>query len=76
MYKKVGWSLIAVVYLGLYIMVADAMFFGGVSTSGYVKSELMFGSVSILGAFITMTIILLVVCNYAIDFYYRDKNNK
>lgn len=72
MIKKVGLSLIGILFLGLYILVSDAIFSGSDNIT-YVKEEMMFGSMTLLGVFITMTIVLLIVCNYIIDNIFKKK---
>jgi purine-cytosine permease-like protein len=73
--KKVGLTIITIVFLGIYIVLALEVFSGN-NNSTYSKNEVIFGSSSILGGFIFMSIVLMIVCNYFIDKYVKSKNKK
>ena len=76
MIKKVGLFIIGVLFLGTYIPISLKVFSGSDQTIHYSQNELLFGSYTLIGAFIFMTIILLIVCNYIIDLLLKKKNQK
>ena len=76
MIKKIGLCVIGLLFFGTYIPLSLNIFFAPDQQIHYVKNELMFGSYTLLGAFIFMTIILLIVCNYFIDILLKKRNNK
>lgn len=63
-----------IVFLGVYAAVCIKLFSDSDQEVYYVQNELMFGSDSLLGGFIFMTIIFLIACNYLIDMFYKKKN--
>jgi hypothetical protein len=72
--KKIGFIIIGTVFIGIYIALAMKMFYG-VNKVIYIQNELMFGSVSLLGSFISMTLILMIVCNYLITKFFNKKRS-
>lgn len=72
MIKKIGYTLLGGLYIAIYIMLSIKIFSGDGKLS-YAKNEFMFGSMSLIGSFIFMTLILLVVCNFIIDKLYKQK---
>ncbi len=75
MIRKIGFAIVTIFFLGLYIVLALEVFSGN-NSSTYSKNEFMFGSFSLLGSFIFMSIILMIVCNYLIDKHFKVKNKK
>lgn len=75
MIKNIGLCIIGIVFLGIYGAIASKVFSVSDQQIHYVQNELMFGSYTLLGSFIFMTIILLIVCNYLIDLLAK-KNKK
>ena len=75
MIKKIGFTIMGVLFLGIYISLALTLFSGSEQSIHYAKDEFMFGSYTLLGGFIFMTIILLLVCNYLIDLFF-NKNEE
>ena len=73
MIKKIGLTLIGVIFLTVYAGLAGKLFSGGDNTVYYAQNELMFGSYTLIGTFIFMTIILLIMCNYIIDLLFKKK---
>jgi len=65
-----------ILFLGTYIPISLKVFSGSDQTIHYAQNEIMFGSYTLIGAFIFMTIILLIVCNYIIDLLFKKKNKK
>ena len=76
MVKKLGLFIVGILFLGIYISVSLKVFTGSEQSIHYAQNELMFGSYTLIGAFIFMTIILLIVCNYIIDLLFKTKNKK
>lgn len=76
MIKKIGLVLIGIVFIGVYAGICINLFTDSSKEAYYVQNELMFGSDSLLGGFIFMTLILLIVCNYLIDLFYKKGKNK
>ena len=72
MIKIIGLAIIGIIFLGTYIGISIKIFSGSEQVS-YVQNELMFGSISLLGGFIFMTIILLIICNYFINEFYKNR---
>jgi hypothetical protein len=58
------------------LAIASKVFSGSDQQIYYAQNELMFGSYTLLGGFIFMTIILLIVCNYLIDLLFKSKHKK
>ena len=73
MIKKIGLSIITILFLGVYISISIKIFSGSDPQIHYVQNELMFGSSTLLGAFIFMTIISLIMCNYLINLMFKKK---
>ncbi len=67
MIKKIGLTIIGVMFLTIYAGLASKIFSDGDNTVHYDQNEFMFGSYTLIGSFISMTIILLIMCNYLID---------
>ncbi len=76
MIKKIGLFIVGMLFLGIYISISLKVFSGSEQSIHYAQNELMFGSYTLIGAFIFMTIILLIVCNYLIDLLFKTKNKK
>jgi hypothetical protein len=76
MFKKIGFGIIGILFLGVYGAIASKVFSGSDQQIHYAQNELMFGSYTLLGGFIFMTIILLIVCNYLIDLLFKRKHKK
>lgn len=70
--KKLGFFIIGIFFLGLYASISVQVFSGKDIGVQYIQSEFMFGSVTLLGLFVTMTIILLIVCNYLVDKFIKN----
>jgi hypothetical protein len=75
MVKKIGFFLMGLLFLGIYIPLSIKVFSGSDQNIYYAQNELMVGSYTLVGAFIFMTIILLIVCNYLIDLVFKNKQN-
>jgi hypothetical protein len=73
MFKKICFGIIGIFFLGVYGAISSKIFSGSDQTIYYAQNELMFGSYTLLGSFIFMTIILLIVCNYLIDLLFKNK---
>jgi len=73
MIKIIGLTIIGIIFLGTYIGISIQVFSGSGQKVSYVQNELMFGSTSLLGGFIFMTIILLIICNYFINKFYKNR---
>lgn len=73
MFKKVGFFIIGVVFLGTYIATSLRVFSGSNRTIHYVQDEIMFGSVTLLGMFIFMSIILFIFGIYIIGLLFEKK---
>lgn len=74
MVKIIGFIIIGIVLIGVYISIAMKMFYG-INKVAYIQDEIMFGSVSLLGIFITMTLVLLILCNYLITKFFKRKRS-
>lgn len=71
---KIAFILItSLIFIGLYILVCLKIFYGNSQGIIYIQDEVSFGSVTFLGVFISMTIMLWIVCNYLIDAYTKRK---
>jgi len=76
MIKKIGFTIVGIMFLGVYISISIKLFSGSGSDVQYVKNELMFGSDTLLGGFIFMTLILLIICNKFIDSFFKNKRGQ
>ena len=75
MMKRIGFALLFLMFLMLYITVAIEVFSGRGTATAYLKNEFSFGSINPLSIFIVLTIILLIGLNYLIDQIF-DKKRK
>jgi uncharacterized membrane protein (GlpM family) len=74
MVKKAGFTVIGIFFLGIYIVLALKLFSGSRGVD-HVKNEIMFGSISLLGSFIFMSLILFIICYHFIDKLFKEKRH-
>ncbi|KMT63986.1 hypothetical protein XM47_16915 [Catenovulum maritimum] len=67
MIKKIGFFIMGILFMGIYIPLSLKVFSGSEQNIHYAQNGLMFGSYTLIGSFIFMTILLLIICNYLID---------
>ena len=63
----------AVLFFSVYIPLSMAIFMGAHQSIYYVQNEFMYGSYTLIGVFVFMTLILLIICNYLIDLIYNAR---
>lgn len=61
MMKKMGLAIMGVLFLGLYALLSLLLFAGENGAIYYLRDGLAFGSMTLLGSFVAMTVILLVL---------------
>ena len=76
MIKTIGLWVIGIVFFTTYIGIGLKLFAGSESGVIYVKSEFSFGSMTLIGSFLVMTILVFILGNYLIDSVVKRLNKK